>query len=211
MCGESERYVMVEGPSWPDAEFYSKWLLAAAKAQALWQDAKKDPDFAKRVDCVSAIYIPDFGITASVLLSRLIDSGFSLIVDLYGEDLEVEVFSMMIGMGFFARTGQHYKMVIPTRLTTGVVKSAARQFVETLDGDFYFHPEHLLTTMSLEQAKEWQTRLENMNTGDRCADRIVRRADEGDPMPLACSHRTQRWQIGDAHKLSISRKGGFHG
>ena len=26
-------------PRWGDAEFYGKWLLAAAKAEALWKEA----------------------------------------------------------------------------------------------------------------------------------------------------------------------------
>jgi hypothetical protein len=38
--------ILVEGPAWNDAEFYGHWLLSAAKANELLQDArKKDAEF----------------------------------------------------------------------------------------------------------------------------------------------------------------------
>ena len=41
-------YILVEGPSWGDAEFYGRWLLDAAKVNQLLQQAKRDdPDFRK--------------------------------------------------------------------------------------------------------------------------------------------------------------------
>ena len=39
---ETEPCIFVEGPRWADAEFYGKWLLTAAKTQALWEKAIKD-------------------------------------------------------------------------------------------------------------------------------------------------------------------------
>jgi hypothetical protein len=35
-------YCLVEGPRWADTEFYGSWLLAIAKADALWKEAIKD-------------------------------------------------------------------------------------------------------------------------------------------------------------------------
>jgi hypothetical protein len=32
-------FILIEGPGWNDAEFYGKWLLAAAEAQRLWTEA----------------------------------------------------------------------------------------------------------------------------------------------------------------------------
>ena len=44
-------YILVEGPSWGDAEFYGRWLLDAAKVNQLLQQAKRDdPDFRKAID-----------------------------------------------------------------------------------------------------------------------------------------------------------------
>jgi len=63
-------YVLVEGPKWGDAEFYGRWLLAAGKAEALWKEAVNDNSFKRQIELVTAFYIPDFGIGATVLLSR---------------------------------------------------------------------------------------------------------------------------------------------
>ena len=63
--------ILVEGPRWADAAFYGKWLLAAAKANALWDKAIKDPSFEKQVNRLMVAYIPEFSISATVLLSYL--------------------------------------------------------------------------------------------------------------------------------------------
>jgi hypothetical protein len=47
---EDEGCILVEGPEWGDAEFFGKWLLAADKANRLWNEAAKDSNFAKRVE-----------------------------------------------------------------------------------------------------------------------------------------------------------------
>ena len=35
----NDPYVLIEGPKWADAKVYGNWLLAAAKAEALWKQA----------------------------------------------------------------------------------------------------------------------------------------------------------------------------
>ena len=67
---ETEPYILIEGPRWGDAEFYGRWLLAAAKAEALWKEAISDPSFEKRIELVKVLVIPDFGIASTVLLSK---------------------------------------------------------------------------------------------------------------------------------------------
>ena len=67
---ETEPYILIEGPRWGDAEFYGRWLLAAAKAEALWKEAISDPSFQKQIEVVKVLVIPDFSIAATVLLSK---------------------------------------------------------------------------------------------------------------------------------------------
>jgi hypothetical protein len=117
-------------------------------------------------------YIPDFNIAATVLLSRLEQNFASLVVDLNSE-IEPEEFAMMVGMGFFVRTGQRYQMVIPKRLTLGKVKNAALALAKTEDEEYILHPEHIITIMPYGEAKAWQTRLRKMNEVHRQADRLV--------------------------------------
>lgn len=80
----SDRYILVEGPKWGNAEFYGEWLRAAAKAEALWNKALEDPDFEKKVERLSVIHIPDFGISATVMLSWLIKNFASFAIQLNG-------------------------------------------------------------------------------------------------------------------------------
>ena len=46
---EGEPYILVEGPEWGDAEFCGKWLLMAAKAEALWKKAINDPSLKEQI------------------------------------------------------------------------------------------------------------------------------------------------------------------
>jgi hypothetical protein len=39
---KNDTRILVEGPAWGDAEFYGQWLLNAAKAQTLLEQAKSD-------------------------------------------------------------------------------------------------------------------------------------------------------------------------
>ena len=166
-------YILVEGPKRCDAEFYGKWLLMAAKAEALWEKALADPDFEKRVFSLVSGEIPDFGRGATVMLSRLEKDFISFKLRVFRNYMSlVEEFVMMAEMGFFVLTGQRYQMTIPAELNAERVKMAALKFAETLDEDF-LHPEHLVATMPYPEAKAWQLRLRNMDTAHRDADRLL--------------------------------------
>ncbi len=164
--------VLVEGPRWGDAAFYGEWLMLAARANALWEIAIKEPRFKEQVFRLVVHHFPDFGICAIELLARLKESFASFIVRPVGDEEEcvVEVM-MMFAMGFFVRTGQRYQMVIPTRLSMARVKKAALKLAATMDEEHYLHPERLVVTMPYAEAKTWQGRLRRMNNDHRCADR----------------------------------------
>ncbi len=98
---ESNPCILIEGPLWGDAEFYGKWLLAAAEAEAFWKEAFKDPGFKKQVERVWLAYIPDFGITASVMLMQLKECRTTFVVGLDSE--EGQEFGMMVAMESLCR------------------------------------------------------------------------------------------------------------
>jgi hypothetical protein len=158
---ENEPYILVEGPGWDNTEFYGKWILAAAKAETLWNKAIKDRIFKKEVELLTVIYIPDFGKAAIFFLSELQKDYSSFMVRLNAagfEDLqEVEELVVMIEMGFFIRKDQHYQMAIPVELDMKKVKMAALKFVQTADEES-LHPESLVATMPYAKAKAWQSR-----------------------------------------------------
>jgi hypothetical protein len=167
---KTEPHVLVEGPRWGDAEFYSKWLLAAAKADVLWKKAiTDDPSFKKQVEAVTAYCIPDFRIAATVMLSRFEENLASIMVGLTEDDwLEFNEVAMMAEMGFFVITGARYQMVLPRNLNSANVKRAVLKFARTEDEDGVLRPERLLTTMPYAQARAWQTRLRQMDENRRC-------------------------------------------
>ena len=65
---EIEFVFLVEGPKWGDAEFLGQWLLAAAKANALWKEIFKDPSFKTYVQRQTVCYEPDFGDAAAAFV-----------------------------------------------------------------------------------------------------------------------------------------------
>jgi hypothetical protein len=168
---ENEPHILVEGPQWADTEFYGNWLLAAAKADALWKKAISDPVFKEQVEQLTIVRNPDFNISACVLLSRLEKKLASFTIGL--DSWEAEEFVVMAGMGFFVLTGQRYQMVVPTQLNISDVKKAALKLVQTQDEEDNPHPEYLLATMSSKEAEAWQQQLLEMGDDHRCADRFL--------------------------------------
>jgi hypothetical protein len=153
--------VIVEVPSWGDAEFYGRWLLAAAKAEAFWKAAFRDPIFQTQVERVCVVYIPDFGIAASLIVMNLKEYTTTFILDLDSE--EGEHFTMMVQMGFFVCSDQRYVMTIPRCLSPFTVKQAVLRFVETEDEEYVLHPERLLMTMPFTKARVWHEQLRAMD------------------------------------------------
>jgi hypothetical protein len=68
---QSEPCILIEGPRWADAEFYGRWLVAAGRANRFWLKALKNAIFEKQVNRLTIAFIPDFGIGATVMISRL--------------------------------------------------------------------------------------------------------------------------------------------
>jgi hypothetical protein len=167
----NEPCVLVETARWGDVEFFGKWLLAANKANQLWKQARMDRGFAKQIDRLEVVYIPDFGMAALALLLELRGQVTSFILRLDTE--EGELFAMMVEMGFFVLTGDRYQMVIPERLTINKVKSALIRVARTEDAEFVLHIEHLIKTMPYVEAKAWQRRLGALHEDHRVADRLV--------------------------------------
>jgi hypothetical protein len=144
--------LLIEGPRWSDAAFYGKWLLLAAKAQALCE--KADPRFIKDHGLI---------ITATDLLWHLLRGSVALV------SLDNWYAIMMIEMGFFVLTGQRYQMVIPRRLAIGVKR--ALKLHQADDKEYIRYLEHHVAIMPYAEANAWVARLLQMDEDKRCADR----------------------------------------
>jgi hypothetical protein len=160
---------LVEGPSWGDAEFYGHWLLAAVKANALLQDAKKsDGAFRKAIVTLEVVQVIDFGIIATLFTTELTAEFHSFVVDVDSEDLVS--FVLMLEMGFFTRTGDRYQMTLPPNLVIDTVKEVHLKLAKTEDDD-WIHPERFVVSMPYSQARKYQHLLHKMNQDQRLADR----------------------------------------
>src|SRR5262245_13178681 len=85
---EKETVVLIEGPAWGDAGFYGQWLLDAAKANELLQQAKKDDQkFREAIATLEILHCLDFGIGATLFLSWLNRKFHSFVIDSSSEDL----------------------------------------------------------------------------------------------------------------------------
>jgi hypothetical protein len=127
---DADPYVLVEGPPFGDAEFYGKWLLAAAEAEALWRALfKDDPIFTEQVDILWLAEIPEFGMAASAMLMNLWQYRTTFVLRLY--EALGEMFAMMAAMDFFSQAGQRYQMTLPVDLSRTKVKTAMLRYAQT--------------------------------------------------------------------------------
>lgn len=149
---------LVQGPSWGDAEFYGKWLLAASRAEKFSKEAQQDPTFLKKIDSLTVVYYLDFSLAASLIVMQLAEFRNSPIVRV-DDVFRTDHFTMMAGMGFFRAVDRYHHMILPKRLRLTDVKRAILKYAETEDKESMLHPEYLVTAMPLTEAKANQLRL----------------------------------------------------
>jgi hypothetical protein len=167
---KNETCILVEGPSWGDAEFYGNWLLLAAKASELLQQATmNDLEFREAIDALEMVRCLDFGIMATVFVSQFTDKKFHTFV-VNADSVDLIEFVLMAEMGFFALTGDRYQMTTPSNLGMDKVKRAHLKLARTEDED-WIHPERLVVDMPYARAAEYQRLLNDMNQEQRLADR----------------------------------------
>src|SRR5262249_23143367 len=165
-----KKFVLVEGPRWGDAEFYGNWLLAAAKANELLQQARRqDPEFHKAIDTLELLRCLDFGIMGTVFVSQFTDKDFDTFVLDHGSEDLID-FALMADMGFFTLTGDHYQMTLPQKLDLDTVKQAHLKLARTEDEE-WIHPEWFLTDLPYSQVKRYQRLLGNEDPDQRLSHR----------------------------------------
>src|SRR4029079_12976967 len=127
-ASESEEVILVECPAFGDAEFYGRWLLCAAKVDALLQEAfRNDIKFRQVFDTLELFVGLQYGAEAMTLLTQLKEHpSFMIAADSeYSRGLV-----LMNWMGFFKLTGDRYQMTLPDDLTLKMVKEVHREYAE---------------------------------------------------------------------------------
>jgi hypothetical protein len=165
-------FCVIEGPAFGDAEFYAKWLGAVADADMLWKKALNQRKFGRQVARLTLLYIPDFGISAAIVLHELWKNYVAAVLDLWGdEDSGAIEFVMMAKLGFFRQTGKRYQMTVPDNLDIDAIKAAALEMARTEDREHYLHPEALVAFMSKDKARACRKRLRYMDQDLRISKR----------------------------------------
>jgi hypothetical protein len=163
----NDPYVLVQGPSWGDAQFYGEWLLAAARAEAYRKESCADENFKRLMDRVCAAHVPDFGVAATFMIMQLKEYLTTFLIEL--NSIDGDDFTMMAEMGFFEQRDTHYQMVLPSSLTLEKVKAAIFKYSKTEDDEFMLHPEYLVTAMPLSEATTLQRRLRAIHDFHECS------------------------------------------
>ena len=166
--------VVVEGPGY-DARFLSEWLDAAVKVQAAWDVVSKGPDGELYKDVLYGELI-QFGLWAIDFISRLRRSRRAVAAVLpFAEYEESHYFALMVGLGFFEATADHYRMAVPNDFSPTTIKYAAMAYLNASltdsEGTEFLFPHWNITTMSIADAEALQKRLiaiDKFNEDNRC-------------------------------------------
>jgi hypothetical protein len=168
--GESV-WVVIEGPSCVDAEFIRRWLGAAlASDQVLQHYFKQVPEFQKAVSRLEVGYLIAFAPAAAAFIRKWLKDRRSFSLNLH-ESTWAEIFTVMVGIGFFTRTGDYYQMTLPDCLELDAIIESLLQFAESEDEFSFLHPERHLATTTKYLAKLIQKKLHKKDEGARLADR----------------------------------------
>ena len=169
---EEPRWVLVEGPAPGEAEFLGRWLLAAVDAdKALEQQRKRNPKLKEQISRIEVIYVVSFSPAATRFVELLMKNLTCFTLDLWDE--WGEIFTVMAALGFFRRTGERYQMTLPEEIDGPVIEDALLKLAATEDGEYFLHPEHLVSCFTKTDAHIWQDLLDRQPWKERVADRAL--------------------------------------
>ena len=162
-------WVLIEGPAPGAAEFLGRWLLAAVRAdRTLQKQFRQNPRLREQISSLELVGMVHFASAASMSVERLMRNLTCFLLPIWGE--WGEIFSVMVQIGFFRRTGDRYQMAIPGRMSGAVIEAALLRLASTEDENF-LHPERFVSCLSRWEAQKWQLRLNELPWKQRVADR----------------------------------------
>jgi hypothetical protein len=164
-------HVVVEGPSCGDAEFIRDWLNAAVKSdQVLQLLFELHPGFRRSISRLETMYSIEFATAATAFVRKWLKDRQTFSLNLR-DSMWIEIFTIMVGVGFFTRTGGRYQMVVPSFIGVNPIIQASLRYAESEDADYFLHPERHLVTVTGYQAKFLRQKLSSMDLGARLAER----------------------------------------
>jgi hypothetical protein len=163
-------FVVVQFPSYGDAEFASRWLASAADADRILSRHRwTNPDLETALKHVGLTNAVEFSWAAMEFIYFWQDNWPAFSFNLFESEC-YESFAYMAETGFFTRTGQHYQMTQPTALTTETIAQALLKLAATEDEEYHLNPQWLLATMTEEDARRKVSMIKHGEQG-RCSQR----------------------------------------
>jgi hypothetical protein len=152
---------LIEGPHLADANYCAMWLLAVAKAEALWKVIQDEEQFL----ALTCGAIPDLSVGATYFLSSIEDNCCVVSLRPTQEMAEWPImldFVLMAELGLLTLSGNRYQITIPAQEPDiDDVRTAALKLAETGNEDSTAYPEDFITTMTRFEAERWR-RLNNV-------------------------------------------------
>jgi hypothetical protein len=143
-----------------DCRMIGSWLMRAAEAQYFWSQALRDPRYERRVSALFWYCVPHLECIALEILVAVKREHHVLAVNLDWTENESAIssleFAMLVQLGFFARAGVGYQMIVPQAVTLENVRQAGLEAALTGNYDGEIKPKFLLRTMARVEAEAWR-------------------------------------------------------
>ena len=150
---ENTPFVVVQFPSYGNAEFASHWLGAAAHADRMLANHRiANPDFETAIQHVGLTNAIEFSWNAMEFIYYWQDKWPAFSFNLFESEF-FESFAYMAETGFFTRTGHHYQISQPPALTSGTIARALHRLEATADENDLLNPQQLLATTTEDDAR----------------------------------------------------------
>jgi hypothetical protein len=151
-------HVVAEGPCC-DGQFMHDWLASAIECDRIVQlHCTREPEFRELFGRLPVVYGIHFTSAATAFIRKLMRDCRSFSLNLINSSW-ADSFAIMVGIGFFTRFDERYRMIIPRELSSEVITESLLQLAGTEDDDDCLHPERHLATMSSCCAKDLRQRL----------------------------------------------------
>jgi hypothetical protein len=160
---------LIEGAGFGEADFYGRWLIAAAEAESIWKIIQREEQFFG----LTWGDIPDLGLGAIYILSRIKHDYCIVSLRPTQEMVEWPImleFVLMVELGLLTLTGTHYQITIPPRgPNSDEVRAAALKLSKTGDENSTAYPERFITAMTRFEAERWRRQTNDTTAGGRHA------------------------------------------
>lgn len=159
-CRETQEapHVLVQTHAQDSSAYMAEWFAAVRRCDYSLEPAPYDhPVYSRLLERLNLEYHYAFDSAALHFIRRWQqDDGWSFVLNLR-DPKWAELFTVMVGTGFFVRIGNRYQIQAPNP-TIDDLSDALLRLAQTEDAKGNLHPERFLATMTMKQASSLRDR-----------------------------------------------------